>query len=298
MSDIQKDLSQKYAYLNHLSTDKLEELLRMAGDDEDEAASAYYDAIEEVILRRETESPTGRLSDLDASWAEFQRDCVPEVEGMRLHTDEMPGTDADEVAESSSKTNYRSHKSRKVKRFFLVAAVTVILCVFAARASGMGLLDIVQWSGELFHFGASSMQSEKETKSQFQDYDAIQAMVDECGIEAPVVPKWFPEGYELKEVSCNENESGKSVLCVFSDHDDGKIFFEATNYRSEGQVENKAVEKDNSFVEEYSSNNQIFYIFNNQKTTFVTWRTDNWYVSIDGTLSIDELKTMIDSIGG
>ena len=64
--------SEKYAYLNRLSTEQLEELLRM---DAEEARPGNEDVvfhILEVIEQRENEHPTGRVPDVDKAWAEFQ----------------------------------------------------------------------------------------------------------------------------------------------------------------------------------------------------------------------------------
>ena len=67
-------MENKYSYLNQLSIDQLENLLKSqrntSSADED---AAFCEAIEEVILRRETLHPTGRLSDVDVAWAEFQK---------------------------------------------------------------------------------------------------------------------------------------------------------------------------------------------------------------------------------
>ena len=59
MADLKRD--RRFANLNRLSTEQLEELLRTAPLLPDsQETSEYYDAIEEVILQRETEHPTGR----------------------------------------------------------------------------------------------------------------------------------------------------------------------------------------------------------------------------------------------
>ena len=93
MADLSKFKNQKYAYLDQLSTEKLEELLKMdrlSGCDE--ATSEYFDAIEEVILRREEQEPSGRLSNVGDSWEEFQKQYVaPEGRNLRLFPEEARG---------------------------------------------------------------------------------------------------------------------------------------------------------------------------------------------------------------
>lgn len=66
--------SEKYVYLEQLSTERLEEILRAhieAPDSKstDEEAIAY---ILEIIENREKEHPTGRLPDPEQAWNNFQ----------------------------------------------------------------------------------------------------------------------------------------------------------------------------------------------------------------------------------
>ena len=63
------DSSRRYSYLEHLSVDRLEELLDLAVNTDEEEKTEYVDAILEVIVRKEKESPTGRLTDVDKAWA-------------------------------------------------------------------------------------------------------------------------------------------------------------------------------------------------------------------------------------
>ncbi len=57
-------------------------MLRLSGSEEDTPERAeYVDAIISELLRREEEAPTGRLTDVDKAWNEFQT-CynTPEAE--------------------------------------------------------------------------------------------------------------------------------------------------------------------------------------------------------------------------
>ena len=88
MADLKND--RRFANLNRLSTEQLEELLRTAPLLPDsQETSEYYDAIEEVILQRETEHPTGRIQDVDSAWAEFQEQYLSSTgESARLYPEE------------------------------------------------------------------------------------------------------------------------------------------------------------------------------------------------------------------
>ena len=82
--------NRKYAYLEQLSTERLEELLTLDSDpSSDQEDEEYIDAILEVILKREKEHPTGRLTNVDKAWEDFQKYCnTPEGEGLSLYGNE------------------------------------------------------------------------------------------------------------------------------------------------------------------------------------------------------------------
>lgn len=295
--------SQTFAYLNHLSTEKLEELLTAAHDPYDEETSAYYDAIEEVILRREKESPTGRLSDLDASWKEFCSHYVNQTgEAGRPYPDDAPDAASDAAASSIALNRSEKRRPNFRKRFIAVAAgaAAVFAMIVAVQASGFDLLGwLGRWTEDVLWFNSDSPDTEKSPSTQSsQAYDTIQAAVEKCGITAPVVPTWFPDGYELDEANYAENQSTKYVFCQFSNQDEGWIHFRVTNYETPLQSKTSSAEKDTSTVGEYVSNDQLFYITNNVENSVVSWSSGTWFASIEGTISEEEIKTMIDSIGG
>lgn len=68
-----KSACEKYGYLDRLSTDQLEELLRADFEsDENSDVDAIFHILE-VIEKREREHPTGRLPDTKLAWEEFQQ---------------------------------------------------------------------------------------------------------------------------------------------------------------------------------------------------------------------------------
>lgn len=74
------------AYLDRLSTEQLEDLLRadLASPDQNKEEVMLH--ILEVMERREKENPTGRLPDTERAWADFQRYYhIPEGEGRSLY---------------------------------------------------------------------------------------------------------------------------------------------------------------------------------------------------------------------
>lgn len=145
------DSSRRYSYLEHLSVDRLEELLDLAVNADEEENTEYVDAILEVIVRKEKEKPTGRLTNVDKAWADFQTYYNTEDgRGQTLHFTEE--------SENSVDTMPTKHGTlRKMWKTALLAA-TIALCllfsIVAAQAAGFDVLGaLARWTDDVFTFG-------------------------------------------------------------------------------------------------------------------------------------------------
>ena len=80
-----------YAYLDQLSTEQLEDLLRTDLTVQDQSNEEVVFRILEILEQREREQPTGRLPDAGQGWAEFQQYYnIPEGEGVSLYSGGPP----------------------------------------------------------------------------------------------------------------------------------------------------------------------------------------------------------------
>lgn len=299
----------KYAHLDHLSTEALEALLRAdiesTTDDDDEAM--FY--ILEILERREKEHPTGRLSDVDQAWAEFQKHYnTPEGDGQELYPCEDTVDEDQEGTPAASDPSYQ--KPVRIKRIFkhLVAVAAILMAFLAvAQASGFDVLGALgRWTEENFHFttsdngsAASSSSTVSGTAQSSAYYQAIASALTECGITEELAPTWYPDGFESEEPSISSNGTGDMVYCPFFNETD--LFFDIIvfRYNSPSYLENASFEKDGNLVEEYTSNGRTFYILSNIDSITATWSdASSLIMAISGNLSKDEIISIIDSLGG
>ena len=300
MADLKKD--RRFANLNRLSTEQLEELLRTAPLLPDsQETSDYYDAIEEVILQRETEHPTGRIQDVDSAWAEFQEQYLSSTgESARLYPEERS-----EMSALSVKTN-KSHAKNIFRKVVPIAATiaVVFMSMIVAQAAGVDIFgSLARWTEETFHFnGGDSTPAADGTRPQVEDetYLAIQAEVDKLGIDIPVVPTWFPDGYELQEIQLPDPDitAWKDINCCFKNKDSQTFFLNIARYEEDYDISSIVFEKDGQQVTEYLGGDKLFYIMSNNSRRTATWSDGHIVVSFNGELSEDTIKIIIDSIGG
>ena len=137
----------KYAYLDQLSTSELKKILRADAESPESGDVEAIFYILEVIERREREHPTGSRPDIEQSWRDFQTVYnTPEGKGRSLYPCGLP--EAAPAAKASSKTGVK-------RRPLLVAAAAAVLVVIlavpvAGRDNLIGLIG--KWTAEQFSF--------------------------------------------------------------------------------------------------------------------------------------------------
>ena len=95
---------------------------------------------------------------------------------------------------------------------------------------------------------------------------------------ADIAVEQSPKEKAYKAIYRNEEQSLKITV---RDYLDGKPIY---------------VEQSEGLVEEYEVSGITYYLFKNNKQTYAVWIVDSFECRITGELTIDELKTMINSI--
>ena len=71
-----------------------------------------------------------------------------------------------------------------------------------------------------------------------------------------------------------------------------------TRYQIPEDLDYLTFEKDDSSIEQYMVGSQSFYILSNNNNITATWSNGLLVEQISGNLTVDEMKKIIDSIGG
>lgn len=304
--------SEKYAYLDQLSTERLETLLRADIESPDNTNDEVIFHILEVMKKREQEHPTGRLVDVDEAWVEFQQHYnTPEGEGLSLYptTDEEHHS-AEDVRDTIPVESSQRRKPLRLRPALKTAgiAAAIVVAIFATlitvQAAGIDVFGAIgRWTEDTFHFvmpsGGSAQSGIGNATMDTRDSDtdnAIQSALDKCGITENLVPTRYPDGFGASEPEIIETSQCDIVHIGFSNE---KEFFsiDIRKYQSVPDFSAHTFEKDNTSVEEYKSGIGTFYILSNADTVTATYSKGLSVIRISGCLSADEIKAMIDSIG-
>lgn len=284
---VKKNEYESGTYWDQLSTEQLEDILRadIASPNQMNDETVFH--ILEVLEKREKENPTGRLPDTDQAWKEFQQYYnIPEGEGQSLYP---VRSDPERHSAPTSTKRSRRFRPRKV---LVVAAVLILMFggMLTAQAAGVDVFGAIgRWTEETFHF---DIVQDNDRTSLFQE-TATQAKIPQ-----DFVPTWVPDGFEGAEPQVDTVENYmNSIICVYSNQE--KTYsVDIEHYYNKADIETLVIEKDDTNVCSYESNGKTFFIMSDMEYLTATWTDGTFVETISGQLSMDEIKTIIDSIGG
>lgn len=291
-----EDSRKKYAYLDQLSTEELESILRADLFNEENDTSDLVDKILEVIVRREQGNKDQEYPDVKAAREEFD---------LLYHNLEAPLYSSKPIEDSSGtvyepispSTQPKHRASRLFLRIAVVAAVIAALTMIPAFGYSSILQMVAHWTSSQFGFsvtGDVEQNSSKQLEAIPEEYAELQAALMENGIDYLTVPRYIPEGFQVGEQNLYISpETGDVSFSLLYEAREKYIMFSADQIVGEN---GQTYEKDGTDVEIYPCHEMEYYIFTNNGTNTVAWCTDRVEYSLTTCLDTSELKEILNSI--
>ena len=273
------------AFLEMMTTEQLEELLRRDAKAENSQLSGD-DILEimEVIERKKNDTDEPQ-TDVDAAWQDFKENYLGNA---ALYVPDMDEETESRPAESSQIKPQK--KKKHILRTVLIAAVLIVaLCT---TAIGKNLFrTLADWTRETFMF-----RTTEETEGTTGVFLALQAELAGQS-ELPLVPKWAPEGtVEINGMTRKEFPNKVRYVANYQTPN-GEYCVIVILYDTKPEEYTYLYEKNSIAVkEEYIVNGVVHQIVCNNQTNNAVWACDTAECLIQGDLSVDELKRMVDSI--
>lgn len=289
MTDTRQDPTGAYPFLTSLDMTQLEALLKTdySGSMSQQASEAFIDAIIEVMLDKERKEPSGRFPDTEKAWTDFQ--TYYNAPG-RKRPQLSPVPAAPAVLPSKTARSHRT--GRLLRRCAAVAAIIGLFMVLlvAAQAAGLDVFgSMARWTDETFHFVVAPAGDETAE---------LRAALREQGIPEAYAPTWVPEGFHAEEPIVSVSNDIVLIFNYFSNGEE-KFQYAIAQLSGQGFLPTISYEKDLNNVIPYSNTHQVFYIFDNLESCVATWSDgENLTIMISGQLSVEEMKSILDSIGG
>ena len=319
MSELNGKNRHDYSKCDEMSTEALEQILRLdfqaSGDSESDIDAILY--ISEVIAKRKELSAEG---DVDAAWERFKTKYLPYADGRSLYDFD------DEDSVVSKPTEPQPNHSKKVRnhsrrhrphhllrlRRLLTVAVIVVACLFGgvmvAQAAGIDVLGAIgRWTENAFSFGpiqseqivgvtsttGQKMHISSDSSELPTEYQELWTELKELGVDSLMFPTYIPEGFQVEESTLyiQPEFDGLDFSVWYTNRNDNIIF--GILYNAEAS---RTYEKDQQDVELYKSMGVEYYIFSNNGGNVAAWYTDGLEYSLSTTISVSELKTILDSM--
>lgn len=130
-----------------------------------------------------------------------------------------------------------------------------------------------------------------------QTYESIDKAFE--NVESrPLLPEWLPEGFHFKYAEKFERTTNTRIMLYYSSEQaDDILIIDYLLYKQGYVVEGgTSFEKDETPVITFDQNGIKYYIFHNLEQTQVVWANTNLVININGRISVEEMKKMIESI--
>lgn len=285
MPDFKNRNDIEFAKYDAMSTEELQALLREDASkpegDETNMEVLFY--VMEVLAKRRQARQEGKTPEeaLDS----FVKNYMPEVEN---------------ASSSESDATVRRHKP-VVRRWMsgLVAAAAMLVLVFSmsltANAFGFDLWEIVaKWTQQTFHLGyVNNEYSEAPNNQNGNVSGGLQDALNDYDITANLVPDWLPEGYEEADIKVQDTPKRRQFIAQYQ-FNNKTIQIRIADYLDGAPTQ---IEYSDGLIEMYSSGGIDYYIFNNEGQMQALWVNGHYECYLSGSLTLSELKEIIDSIG-
>lgn len=270
---------------------------------------SQYDTMEteelEHILRLDAEAPEGAESDTELLL------YVMEVLASRRNNTNITGNTAQEAWESFQK-NYmpeeyletESEKKSKciaapwLRRMIAAAAVIAFIVFIPITVKAFGLEDlwntIAHWAKETFSFVSGESVDINEPQSERkEEFYSLQDLLLYSEQDYNIVPTLIPEGYVLETIE-KDITPVQEIYRAYYVNGEYEIMIRVQINTSIDDIFNFEIEGD--VLEIYTASGIEYYFFNNVDQLQVIWKNNNYECSVSGDLSIEQAKSMIDSI--
>ena len=271
----------EFSHYDSMTTEELQEILRKHAhgelQTEPDTDELYY-IMEVLARRREEQDPQAFRSDEEAL-ADFRKNYMPK-------------------AKQESRTKVIRFPNRLIKTVAAVLVAVLILAVGTSITAEALQIDIwgkfASWTKEIFQFtdnpqGTTAANPEKEYNAELK---SLQEALNDLSFSEKLAPTWMPKGYMCKDLKVVNTPRVRSISAIY-EKDGSELIIKIR--RTIG-VPAHQVEKNDDLLEVYWVDGVEYYIFSNTETLQAAWSIGEFECIITGKITLEEMKTMIDSI--
>lgn len=209
------------------------------------------------------------------------------------------------LLEPQGREKRQNRMSRRA--LWAVAAVAAVLAsMVTVQAFGVDIFGFFgRWTDEQFTFTGSADEAgyrEKERNYPFEEgetveFSSLDEALEEFRVDLPVVPQWFPERFTEFAVEATVTPCGMDLIAESFPIIEGRqeaLRVVYTEFGEEGPA--IAIVKDGKDPIVHECEGITHYITTDRDYCTGSWIQDNFLCMIAGTVSVEEMERIIDSI--
>ena len=280
MSENQNRGTADFAKYDTMTTEELEEILRAdsqspEGQESDGELLLY---VMGVLAHRKRNSDNPGKTAQDA-WESFEKHYLPKEE---VHTAQ------------SEPNRHRLH----LRRWIAAVAAAAFIVAIPLTASALTWDEIwnavATWAKETFSFVSQpgATQATEPSPDNIDGYKSLQQALAETNRGNELVPTWIPDGYNLLDITVDESPVRKTYGAIYLGTE-GMLMITVQSYIDSDP---EKIEINDNLLETYNADGIDYYIFSNMDQLRAVWINGSYECSISGNITMEEIKSMIDSI--
>ena len=297
MSESRGNKKQDLSRYDRMSTAELEQLLHLNFQASEDGVSD----LDAILYISDLLSERNGPCDSDAAWQQFQTQYRPYADGRSLYdfADEEASSPLETKRPSYAPSGAGNRSSRRLRRLAVLAAVLAALLLggMVAQAAGLDVFGtIARWTDETFRFmsaGSNNTSGSNGSQPGQEDTGPYHSALQAIGMD-DLFPTWHPDGFTSGNLEITELHNSVSAHVTYFGED--RTYSVVIDHFTQPQSNTGTFEKDDTPVEEYDHNGQIFYILSNLDTLTATTYDGEYMTMISGILTREEIKAIIDSI--
>lgn len=189
----------------------------------------------------------------------------------------------DTIRRELSKRRRRAMRDTAFRTAKTAACILIYLTVL-----WWGLTAVKTLDGETA--GGRIAAAENPDGSQY--YAAIRDALAAYGLDGVPVPLWYPQDVEMEGLDVYNNNFSIMFYASFGNENGKSLFFSAAyDWEDHGRRRDTP-----EAAEAYTSGTKTFHILTNGDTLSAVWAEDQICITIEGNLTVEEVKAMIDSM--
>lgn len=283
MSDKKNRRIQNYAMYDTMTTEELEDILRLDAQlseaKESDIEKLLY--VMEVLANRKNGNNTGKTA--QQAWESFQSNYLSEEEDSSV----------DILQQKPGKPSVLW-----LRRMIAAAAILIFVVGIPLTVNAIGWEKICEvfakWTKETFSFVSDEEAQVREPTPEYaSNCEELQEFLAKNKIDTKLVPTWIPEGYEPEKMEKDVTPAQETYMALYRSSEKKLRIY----VRSYLQGDPEKVEINDDLLEIYEVSGVQYYIFSNMDQLRAVWVVGSYQCNISGDLSVEEMRMMIDSIG-